>query len=127
MRIALTMLLLLNICQGDETLTAYGASDRTWVVTEIDGQPFSARATISFPEQGRFGGQGPCNTYGGAQTAPYPWFQIEAIRSTKRACADLQAENRYFDALRAMTISEVSGATMVLSNEAGREIVFRAE
>jgi len=29
----------LSLCQGDETLRAYGAADKTWQLTELNGTP----------------------------------------------------------------------------------------
>jgi len=122
----LPLLILLAACAGDETLSAYGAADKTWVLTEIDGQPFSDRATLSFPEPGRLAGQAPCNAYSGKQTAPYPWFEARQIISTKAACAELRQEQSFLSALSTVTLSEVSGDIMVLSTPEGREMVFKA-
>ena len=36
-------------CQSDETVRAYGAGDKTWTLVELDGTPFDARATLTFP------------------------------------------------------------------------------
>ena len=112
---------------GDETLAAYGAAQANWRLVEIDGQPFAARATLGFADEGALSGQAPCNAYSGAQSAPYPWFTAENIVTTRMACADLAAETVYFEALAAMTLSEVAGETLILSNDAGREMVFKAQ
>lgn len=129
MRRLLTLPLLASLaaCAGDESLTAYGAADKTWVLSEIDGAPAPARTTLSFPEPGRLAGRAPCNAYSGAQTAPYPWFEVGPIASTKAACPDLAFEQSYFAALSAMTLSEVSGDILVLSTPEGREMVFKAD
>lgn len=119
-------MVLLMACQSDESLAAYGAADKTWVLIELDGTPFTARATLTFPEAGKLAGQAPCNRYFGAQTVPYPWFKAEGVGSTKMACPDLDAESTYFKALSEMTLSEVLGDTMILSNDDGREMVFKA-
>lgn len=111
----------------DETLTGYGAAGQTWVLHSIDGAPFTQRATIAFPEEGRITGDAPCNSYFARQTLPYPWFKAEGIGATKRACPALAAEQAYFDALARMTLAEVAGATLILSTEAGDEMVFRAD
>ena len=125
--LTLPLLAALAACAGDESLTAYGAADKTWVLTEIDGAPALARTTLSFPEPGRLAGRAPCNAYSGAQTAPYPWFEVGPIASTKVACPDLAFEQSYFAALSAMTLSEVSGDILVLSTPEGREMVFKAD
>ncbi|WP_237096223.1 META domain-containing protein [Nereida sp. MMG025] len=113
-------------CQNDETLSAYGAAGKTWVLTELDGAAFPARATLEFPQAGELAGQAPCNRFFGAQTVPYPWFKAENIAATKMACPDLPAEGQFLTALSEMTLSEVLGDTMILSNDAGREMVFKA-
>ncbi|MDZ7710362.1 MAG: META domain-containing protein [Roseovarius sp.] len=128
MRTALLLIAmsLLGYCQ-DETVSGHGGQTTTWVLHSLDGTPVSARATLTFPGEGVIAGEAPCNRYSAQQTVPYPWFAAERIISTKRACPDLDAENRYLRALSEMTLSEVAGETLILSNDAGREMLFRAE
>lgn len=127
MRWLLALPLILNLCAQDETLTGYGAAGQVFVLQEIDGTPFPARATITFPAEGTLAGQAPCNSYRGLQTQPYPWFKAEAVASTRRACPDLPAETTFFRALSEMTLSEVSGNVLILSTAEGRSMVFTAE
>ena len=68
-----------------------------------------------------------CNRWFANQGVPYPWFEISAIGATKMACPDLTAEAQFFSSLEAMTLSEVSGDVLVLSNDAGRSMEFKAE
>ncbi|MGR3461978.1 MAG: META domain-containing protein [Roseovarius sp.] len=128
MRIALLIVAmsLLGYCQ-DETVSGYDGQDTTWALRSIDGTPFAARATLTFPEEGTLAGEAPCNHYSGQQTVPYPWFSAERIISTKRACPDIEAETRYLRALADMTLAEIAGDTLILSNDAGREMMFRAQ
>ena len=121
---ALPLVVLLSQC-GDETVRAYGAADHVWRLVELDGQPFAARATLHFPDVGRIQGRAPCNSYGADMTAPYPWFEVGPILSSRSACGDLEDERRFFDALRAATQAEVSGDTLILRDDAGREMVFK--
>lgn len=123
--LALLLSLLLSACFADETVSRYGG-DRLWTLTELDGKPFTARTTIRFGEDGKVSGQAPCNRYFGTQTAPYPWLELGPIGATKMACPDLAEEAAYFDALAAITLVEVSGDVMILSNEDGRKMVFTA-
>lgn len=122
----LLALLCLIACTGDETVAGYGGADRTWVLTELDGSPFTARATLQFPQAGKIAGDAPCNRYSGAMTTPYPWFAATQVISTKMACPELEAETKFLGALTAMTLSEVLGDVMILSNDTGREMVFTA-
>lgn len=121
----LTAMLGLGDCGGDETVAGYGGGDVTWALAELDGTAFEARATLGFPEEGRIEGEAPCNRYSGDQTAPYPWFRAEKIAATRRACPELDAEQAFLTALESMTLSEVAGDTLILSNDAGRQMVFR--
>ena len=122
----LVLLLALPHCTGDETLAAYGGADTTWVLQEIDGQPVHANASLIFPSPGTLSGAGPCNSYHGRQSTPYPWFKARQISATERACPHLATEEHYFKALTEMTLSEIAGGTLILSNTEGREMVFQA-
>lgn len=122
----LALLLLITACQRDETLAAYGA-EGTWQLTHMNDQPFAASATITFAEDGQVNGFAPCNSYGAQQTAPYPWFTLGPIRATRRACADLQAEQAYFATLTKMTLSEVSGDVLILSNDNDETLQFKKQ
>jgi heat shock protein HslJ len=116
--------LFLTSCQPDETVAAYGAAGVTWQLIELDNAPFAATATLEFPEPGRITGSAPCNSYFAELTVPYPWFELSPIGATRRACPDLEAETTYFTALSEMELSEVSGPTLLLTNAAGRSMLF---
>lgn len=125
--ILLPLIAFLPDCTGDETLTGYGAAEQVFVLKSINGTPYPARATITFPQEGQIAGQAPCNSYAATQDVPYPWFKAGAIRATKRACPDLQAETAYLTALARMTLSEVSGKILILSTSDGEKLVFEAD
>lgn len=126
MRRALILLISLSAtaCSGDETLRAYGGADKVWTLMELDGIPFDARATLTFPKPGQMAGHAPCNRYTGTMTAPYPWFEAGPLAATRMACPDLIAETAYFEALGAMITSEVAGDTLILGTGDGRRMVF---
>lgn len=123
---ALMPLVALTLCAGDETVSGYANPDAIYHLIEINGAAPAAPSTISFPAEGRVAGRAPCNTYTATQTQPYPWFNVEAIRSTRRACPDLSAEQQFFGTLQTMTLAEVSDAVLILSNEDGAQLVFEA-
>ncbi|MEO1138017.1 MAG: META domain-containing protein [Pseudomonadota bacterium] len=123
---ALPLILSLDQCSNDETLSGYGAAGATWNLIEIDGQPFPAKVTIAFPEEGKIKGQGPCNSFFAAQLQPYPWFEATEIGATRRACVDLDHETAFLTALSEMTLVEINGNNLLLSTVDGREMVFRA-
>ena len=127
LRTLLALPLLITACQGDETTSAYADPTAIYQLKEIDGKPFNATATLQFPEPGRITGEAPCNRFSGAQPLPYPWFKADAIAMTKRACPDLAQESLFVSTLSQMTLVEVSGATLILSTEGGRQMVFVAQ
>jgi heat shock protein HslJ len=126
LRFLIILLALLGACREDESVRAYGGADKEWHLVELNTQPFTAKATLTFPEEGRIAGNAPCNSYTGSMTVPYPWFEADAIAATKRACPDLVAESAYFEALGAATLSEILGNVMILSNTDGLSMVFEA-
>ena len=122
----LPFLMIVAACRADETLVAYGADGVTWSLEAINDVPFEAIATIQFLVNGTVTGRAPCNQFSAEQTAPYPWLDLSPILSTKRACPDLKAEAAFFGSLEQMTFVEISGPVMVLSNETGAEMEFKA-
>ena len=114
-------------CGGDETISGHADPNALWVLENLDGSPFPARATLRFPEAGTVAGDGPCNAFRGPQGVPYPWIDIGPLAATRTACPALAAEGAFFAALEAMTLAEVAGDVLILSDDAGREMVFRRE
>ena len=125
LRLVVTLPIVLSACLKDETVSGYADPNAVYVLEEMAGEPFPARATIAFPEAGAVQGEAPCNNYSGRQSVPYPWIRIEALAVTKRACPDLSAELAFFEALATMTLVEAVGDVLLLSNDAGAEMVFR--
>lgn len=126
-RASLLLLIGLSFCQGDETVSGYSANDVTWELEDLHGDNFQGDATIVFPEEGKVTGKAPCNNYFATQTAPYPWFTLEDIGVTRMMCDDMDLEATFFTALNEMTIVEVVGDTLILTNDKGGEMVFRAD
>lgn len=112
---------------GDESLSGYGGADHIWVLQQLDGEVFDASATLVLAKGGDVSGQAPCNSYRGSQTAPYPWFQIDTLATTRSVCPELMAEVTYLQALQEMREAEVAGEVLILRNSEGREMVFRAK
>ncbi len=119
-------ILSLTACQNDETVTAYTDGPFVFALQSIDGVTEDGTATIDISVAGKISGQAHCNRYFADQTAPYPWFALGPIGSTRMACANLKAEATFFDALADMSLAEVVGTTLILSNDRGREMVFQA-
>lgn len=119
----LTALLILPACFQDETVAGYAGG--LWQLTERDGIPVTAAITLDLSDPGQISGTAPCNRYSATQTAPYPWVEIGPIATTRRACPDLQAEQAYLALLSRMTLAEVSGPVLILSNDMGETLSFR--
>ena len=125
--LAICALFFATACVGDESVAKYGAAGKVWRLIEIDGTPFTARTAMEFDKAGWIKGQAPCNRFSVRQTLPYPWFNVGPTMATKMACPDLQSENEFFMALSQMSLSEVTKTTLLLSNDAGRTMVFKSE
>lgn len=127
MRLAILPLFFALSACADETISAYARPGATYHLTHLDGAPFPATATIEFPQKGVAHGTGPCNTWSATQTVPYPWIELGPIAATERACPDLASERLFFDALPEMTVAVAENGILTLSNDAGREMTFRAK
>ncbi len=127
MRLALTLLVIsaFGACSADETISGYADPEAVYDLAEFEGSTAQFEASIAFPEEGRTAGAGPCNQFIAEQSAPYPWFEIGPIAATRRACPELEAEQQFFERLGMMTLAEVSGDVLILSNDDGEEMVFR--
>lgn len=93
----------------------------------MNNQDIEFTFNLSFPEEGQISGQAPCNSFSASQSAPYPWLDIGPILSTKRACPDLNFEVDTLQLLARMTLVEVSGDTLILSNDAEESLLFMSE
>ena len=118
---------LLTTCGPDETISGFADPEARYRLTSLDGEGFIANAYIRFPEPGQVTGTGPCNSFSADQRVPYPWFELGPIATTRRACPDLAAEADYFAALSEMQFAEVFDQTLLLTNDAGREMLFHVE
>ncbi len=79
--------------------------------------------TATFETDGRFGGSGGCNSYGGTWTLDGQSLTLGEVVSTLMACADnaaMQQETAYFAALRSVTTSQVAGDELTLDYAGGR-------
>ncbi|KPA23555.1 hypothetical protein shim_01630 [Shimia sp. SK013] len=118
---------LLAACSPDETLTKYGGANFDWRLIKIDNRLVSYHNVIRFDETGAVTGAGPCQTFTANQTAPYPWFVLENLsvsEPSEVACQLAKEDAAFFAALRDMTLVEVAGARLILSDDAGREMYF---
>lgn len=105
----------------------YGGTETTWRLVELDGAPFTARATLAFPKRGRIGGAAPCNGYGADMVASYPLFRAERLVTTRADCPALDEERAFLHALEAVSRATRDGDTLLLTDGDGREMLFKAD
>jgi heat shock protein HslJ len=117
-RFFLTIPILLAACLKDETISGYVDQTASFQLVEINGTPFTATATLSFPKQGQISGKAPCNTS--------PWFEIGPIAATRATCPEITQETEFFAALARMTLIETLADVVILRNDENEEMLFRA-
>ena len=110
---------------SDETISGYADHTAVYGLVELNGEPVTSDATVTFPTEGRAEGTVPCNAWSANQTAPYPWIELGPIAATRRGCPELAFESRFFEALTNVSLAEVSGPLLVLLGDEV-EMVFRA-
>jgi len=118
--------LVLAACMTDETVSGFVNPETSYVLSEINGVPYSSHAQIAFPEKGRISGSGPCNSFSAEQSSPYPWLSVGPMRATLLACQQKSEEQLFFKTLASMTQVEAQGDTLILRNDDNSEMVFRA-
>jgi heat shock protein HslJ len=103
------------------------ADDPTiWRLVSLNGEAFSARATLSYLPDGTLQGEAPCNGYGAQLTALPPAWALGPVRATRMACDALDAEAAFFAALSAMTTADQTADTLTLTAPDGATMVFTA-
>ncbi len=110
----------------DETLTAYAQGETVFRLSAINEMPVKNHTTMDIGTAGQISGTGPCNRYSATQTVPYPWFNLGPIAATKIACENLAEEQLFFAMLSDMSLVEILGGTLILSNTDGDQMVFQS-
>ncbi|MEO1306566.1 MAG: META domain-containing protein [Pseudomonadota bacterium] len=118
-------LFLLGQCGPDETISGYAGTGSRWDLVSLGEEAASGTITLEFPKTGRIAGTGPCRPSYVPQAAPYPWIEIRNLDAPPDDCAEITQQQRYLEALSAMTLSEVSGDALILTDETGREMIFQ--
>ena len=121
----LLSLFLLGQCGPDETISGYAGTGSRWDLVSLGEEAASGTLTLEFPKTGRITGTGPCGTFAGRQAAPYPWIEIGGLEAPPDDCPAITDQMRYLESLTAMTLSEVSGDTLILTDETGRQMIFQ--
>jgi heat shock protein HslJ len=104
-----------------------------WVLTEINDSAVreGTTPTLNFEENGRVGGEGGCNSFGGQYTAAAGTMSFSDISSTLRACAEQavnEQEQAYFDALHNAAAYRLDADRLEIKNAVGdTTLVFNAQ
>ena len=101
-------------------------SGTVFSLVEVNDAPATYGATLRLLGSGRVLGAGPCNRFNARQSAPLPWVEISDIEASTRSCPQIRQEEAFFLALEAMDFSELAGDSLLLSNDAGQSLFFRA-
>lgn len=101
-----------------------------WLIEEVDGRGLVAgsRPTLQFDAEGRIGGHGSCNSYGGEYALSGEGLGIRDVFSTMMACDDplMQQEQGIFAILQAVVRFELSAdGALLLHAHDGRSLMAR--
>ncbi|MCC5887244.1 MAG: META domain-containing protein [Gammaproteobacteria bacterium] len=101
-----------------------------WVIEDVDGRGIvdASRATVVFDTEGRVGGRGSCNSYGGSYSLSGEGLAVSGIFSTMMACVEslMNQEQRIFAILEAVGRFEVDDTgALILHAHDGRTITAR--
>lgn len=104
-------------------------ADTEWMLTSFGvgnvGNPLIAGTTITlkFGSDGRVGGSGGCNSFGGNYSVSGNTVSISRVISTRRACVNAgmnQQEQRFLRALESVETFRLSGNSLVIFHDDGR-------
>lgn len=126
-----TALLSIAACDRDESLAGYVETGRSYALIEQDARRATVRATLQF-RQGRVHVDAPCSQWHAEISAPYPWWEMADVQfpqtwATPAACELAEEDRNFMQLLERMTLSEVSGNILILSNTDGERMVFQAD
>lgn len=113
---------------GDDGMELRGTN---WVLVDIAGEavPPSPQATLEFSDDGRIGGRGPCNHFGGSVEIDADKIQVDELMQTLMSCGsevDAQ-EARYVGALgKAERVAIDHGSLLVYYQGSDKPLRFRA-
>jgi putative lipoprotein len=95
-----------------------------WLAEDIDGAGVidDAQSTLEFLADGRVGGRGGCNRYGGSVKVSGASILMSELFSTKMACAPalMDQETRFTAALQAARSYRMEGSKLVLVDATGK-------
>ncbi|MEL7090132.1 MAG: META domain-containing protein [Pseudomonadota bacterium] len=116
----LSIALLLTACAATSSADPTDIAGN-WSLTEASGETITLE--IKEDLEG-LSGLAPCNRYFAMVMGKAPDFRPGPIGASKRACPSLDAEQRYFAKLAAVTRASRSGDILTLSGNSGPILTF---
>ncbi|MSU88141.1 META domain-containing protein [Rhodobacteraceae bacterium 2CG4] len=124
---AAACLLALSACSPLPDTVGEAAPARTvWRLDQVNNAAATFPATLRLLEDGRVIGAAPCGRFEARQVAPLPWVEFADFAPAADTCRRAEEQRGFFLALRAMDFAEVAGSSLLLSNDAGQSLYFRA-
>jgi heat shock protein HslJ len=121
----LCLILCMAACAPRPTVDAAFLS-HGWRLSSINGQPFSASATLNIHRSGRVAGTTPCTAFASTLTRFPPGWEFGPISLHNAACPQGHAEAAFVRAITQVTRADVQGVRMILSGPA-TELIFVRE
>lgn len=126
-KVSMAVAIVLTCCSPlPDTVGEAAPASTVWTLTEVNGGEANFGATLRLLNSGRVLGSGPCNAFEAVQAAPLPWVEFTNFTSGSRDCAQAREEEAFLLALQSMDFAEVAGSSLLLSNDAGQSLFFRA-
>ena len=126
MPLALALAMVPAMASAQDPATKIAGID--WQLLAIDGQETDAPATMRLEADGTLAGSAPCNRWSTMNRATLPDLSLGGIRATRMACDRLDDEQKFFEALAAMTSMALDGdRNLVLNGPDGRSMEFVIE
>jgi heat shock protein HslJ len=94
-----------------------------WFLVGVEGQAAAWRASLRL-DGDKATGQAPCNRWFAGNSVALPGIALTRIGATRMACADLEQEQAYLDALQAMQRVELDQGHLYLIGAEGRIMEF---
>lgn len=114
-------------------MPARSITDGSWLLIAFaqDGEQTpvieGTSITAVFDADGRIGGSGGCNSYGGTFSTAEGSLTLDGLFSTERACLGegiMEQERAYFDALQAATRYSIARNALVIESGDGGQLIF---
>jgi heat shock protein HslJ len=95
-----------------------------WHLVAMNGLRAEVPVAITFADDGKVQGNGPCNRFFGTYSGPLPDLTLSPFGKTKMACPQMELEFIYLGTLQASVRAEVIGDRLLMSGLQGVMMEF---